>query len=182
MRSPLGSWPPATGRSQRPCLYPLAGGDLPLIAGLEAGTALLRLRELGTDRKRWPSVKPFCRWLGRWPPHKVSGGTILSRRVRPGANRAAQALRLAANGLHHARRALGAFLRCLQSRRGTPQAITATAHTRARLVDSLLKHGTAYVAQGMAAYEQQHSQRQAQQRARQARELGFQRVPTHATV
>jgi transposase len=165
-----------TGLSQ------LAGVDLTLIEGLEAGTARLRRSEIGTDMSRWPSVKHFCRGLGRCPQHQVSGGKILSRRVRPGANRAAQALRLAASCLHHSRRALGAFWRRLKSRMGTPHAITATAHQLARLVYSLLKHGTAYVAQGMEAYEQQHYQRQVKQMARKARELGFQLVPAHATV
>jgi hypothetical protein len=34
----------------------------------------------------------------------------------------------------------------MQARLGTPKAMTATAHTLARLVDTLLKHGTADVA------------------------------------
>jgi transposase len=65
---------------------------------------------------------------------------------------------------------------------GPPQAITATAHQLARLVDSLLKPGTASVAQGMAAYEPQHDQRQVKPMARQARALGFQLMPATATV
>jgi transposase len=166
----------------RTCLYQLAGVDLTLIEGIEAGPALILLSEIGTDMSRWPSVKHFCSWLGLCPQHNVSGGKILSRRVRPGANRAAQALRLAASCLHHSRSALGAFLRRLKSRMGTPQASTATAHKLARLVYSLLKHGTAYVAQGLEAYEQQHHQWQVKQMARKARELGFQLVPATATV
>jgi hypothetical protein len=39
----------------------------------------------------------------------------------------------------------------MQARLGTPQAITATAHTLARLISAMLKHGTAYVAGSMAA-------------------------------
>ncbi len=52
---------------------------------------LVILSEIGTHMSRWPSVKHFCSWLGLCPIHKVSGGKVLSRRVRPGANRVAVA-------------------------------------------------------------------------------------------
>ena len=87
----------------------MAGVDLTTIEGIEAGTALVLLSEIGTDMHRWPSVQHCCRWLGRCPPHKLSGGKVLSRRVRPGAQRVAVALRLAARTVQHARTALGAF-------------------------------------------------------------------------
>jgi hypothetical protein len=47
----------------------------------------------------------------------------------------------------------------------------------ARLVYSMLKHGTAYVQQGLDAYEQQYRQRAAAALARRARELGYELVP-----
>jgi len=115
-------------------LYRLAGVDLTTIEGIEEGTALVILSEIGTDRTRWPSVKHFCSWLGLCPQHKISGGKVLSRRVRPGAHRVTVARRLAARTLHHSQSALGAFFRRLKARLGTPKAITATAHKLARLV------------------------------------------------
>ncbi len=48
---------------------------------------------------RWPTEKHFASWLGLCPHHKISGGKVLSRKVRPSANRAATALRLAAQCL-----------------------------------------------------------------------------------
>jgi transposase len=130
-------------------LYRAAGVDLTVIEGIEESTALTLLGEVGTDMSRWPTVKQFCSWLGLCPQHKVSGGKVLSRRTKPCANRAAQALRLAASCLHSSKSATGAFFRRLKARAGTPKAITATAHRLARLVYSLLKHGTAYATQGM---------------------------------
>ena len=59
-------------------------------------------------------------------------------------------------------------------------AITATAHKLARLVYSLLKHGTEYVAQELAAYEAKYRERKLQGITRQARELGFSLVPVAA--
>ena len=43
----------------------------------------------------------------------------------------------------------------MQATLGAPNAITATAHTLARLVYTMLKHGTADVQQGLDEYEQQ---------------------------
>ena len=153
-------------------LYRLAGVDLTTIEGIEEGTALVILSEIGTDMSRWPSVKHLCSWLGLSPPHKISGGKVLSRRVRPGAQRVTVALRLAARTVHQAHTALGAFYRRMRSRLGAPKAITATAHKLARLVYSLLKHGSAYVQQGIEAYESQYRERKIKALARQARAFG----------
>ncbi len=118
----------------RTSLSRMAGVDLTTIEGIEAGTALVILSAIGTDMTRWPSVKHVWSWLGLCPQHTISGGTVLSRRVRPGAPRVTVALRLAARSFHHSQSALGAFLRRMKARLGTPKAITATAHTLARLV------------------------------------------------
>jgi pyruvate/2-oxoacid:ferredoxin oxidoreductase beta subunit len=64
----------------------------------------------------------------------------------------------------------------MKSRLGTLKAITATAHKLARLIDSMLKHGTAYVAQGLETYEQQYRERLVKTLSRKARELGYELV------
>jgi transposase len=91
----------------RQALYRMAGVDLTAVEGIDATTALIVLSEIGTDMSRWPSEKHFASWLGLCPQHRISGGKILGRRTRPGSSRAAQALRLAARPLHHAKSALG---------------------------------------------------------------------------
>jgi transposase len=158
-------------------LFRLSGVDLTAIEGIEEGTALVLLGEVGLDMSRWPTEKHFSSWLGLSPQHKVSGGKVLSRKVRPGANRAAQALRLAARALGHSRSALGAYFARLKARLGAAKAITATAHKLARLVYALLKHGQAYVAQTLEEYERQHRERQMRGLERQAKALGYQVVP-----
>jgi hypothetical protein len=75
---------------------------------------------------------------------------------------------------------LGAFFRRLRTQLGTPKAITATAHKLARLVYSLLKHGTAYVQQGMEEYEAQYRARKVKAMARQAHAFGYTLVPLAA--
>jgi len=161
-------------------LYRLAGVDLTTIEGIEENTALIILSEIGTDMHRWPSVKHFWSWLGLCPQHQISGGKVLSRRVRPGAHRVTVALRLAARTLHHSQSALGAFFRRMKARLGTPKAITATAHKLARLVYSLLQHGSAYVQQGLDAYEAQYRERKVTTMAKQAKALGYTLVPLAA--
>jgi hypothetical protein len=47
--------------------------------------------------------------------------------------------------------ALGAFYRRIAARRGLAKASTATADKLARIIYAVLKHGTAYVAPGLAA-------------------------------
>jgi transposase len=158
-------------------LFRLAGVDLTTIEGIEENTALIILSEIGTDMHRWPSVKHFCSWLGLCPQHKISGGKVRSRRVRPGTHRVPVALRRAARTLHHSQSALGAFLRRMKVRLGTPKAITATAHKLARLVSSLLRHGSAYVQQGLEAYEAQYRERKLTTMAKQAKALGSTLVP-----
>src|SRR5207244_12141124 len=86
----------------------VAGVDLTAIEGIEESTALVVLSEVGTDMSRWPSEKHFGSWLGLAPNPKKSGGKVKSSATRPGVNRAAQALRLAAQNVRRSKSPLGA--------------------------------------------------------------------------
>jgi hypothetical protein len=154
-------------------LHHVVGVDLTAIEGIEESTALVVVSEIGTDMSRWPGEKHFGRWLGLAPNPKKSGGTVQSSATRPGVNRAAQALRLAAKNLQRSQSALGAFCRRIAARRGLAKAMTATAYKLARLVYALLKHGTAYVAQGLAAYATASRERVMRQVKRKAAALGL---------
>jgi len=68
----------------------------------------------------------------------------------------------------------------MKVRLGAPTAITATAHKLARLVSSLLRHGSAYVQQGLDAYEAQYRERKVTAMAKQAKALGYTLVPLAA--
>jgi transposase len=90
---------------------------------------------------------------------KISGGKRLSGKTKPVVNRAAMALRMAAGSLYKPHCALGAYYRRMKARLGAPKAITATAHKLARLVYSMLKHGTEYTDVGQDYYEQSYKSR-----------------------
>src|SRR6516225_5363415 len=124
----------------RAALYYVTGVDLTELEGIADVTALVVVSAIGLDRSRFPSVKPFCAWLGLCPVVKQSGRTrkgkkkIKSAQARRGRGRAAQALCLAANSLWKNRSALGSFLRRLKARLGPQKAVMATAHKLARPV------------------------------------------------
>jgi hypothetical protein len=154
-------------------LQRMSGVDLTRIDGIDTNSALKIIAEIGIDMSRWKSAKHFASWLGLCPGTKVSGGKVLSAKSKPVANRAAAALRMAAFTLFKSKSALGAYLRRQRSRLGAPKAITATAHKLARLVYTMLKHGTAYVDAGQEYYEERYRTRVVQNLKRQAQKLGF---------
>src|SRR6267142_670494 len=161
------------GFDVRTALYYVVGLDLTEIEGISELTALTLISELGPGVSRFASVKKFCSWLGLCPNWKKTGGRVRSSRTRRGVNRAALALRLAAQSLHHSRGALGGFLRRMKGRLGTQAAVTATAHKLARIVYLALKHGMTYMRQSQEEYEAQMKEKQIKALKRKARQLGL---------
>ena len=154
----------------------MTGVDLTQIDGIDSLTALKVISEIGLDMIRWPTSKHFASWLGLCPGNKLSGGKRYRMRSKPSANRAATALRLAAQGLANSHSTLETYYRRIRARLGTPKAITAMAHTLAWLVYSMLRYGTAYVDAGPQAYEQKYRDRMLTNLQRKAKALGYQLV------
>ena len=165
----------------RTSLFEASGVDLTRIPGIDTSTALKVISEIGVDLARFPSVKHFTSWLGLCPGTKISGGKVLSSATKPCANRAAQALRMAAQALRKSQTALGAHHRRLCSRMDKPKAITASAHKLARLVYFMLTRGQAFVEAGQDEYEERYRQRVVQNLTRRAQQLGFHLTPQGAS-
>jgi transposase len=157
-----------------------AGVDLTRINGLAATTVMKILTEIGPDLARFETVKHFCSWLGLCPATKISGGKVLSSGTKRSANRARQALKMAAMSLSHSDSALGAFYRRLSGRMDKPRANTATAHKLARMVYFMLTRGEAFIDQGQQHYEEQQRQRSVAALKRRATALGFVVTPAGA--
>jgi transposase len=181
--------PPKGGRGRpvkaekfdlRGALIRACGVDLTRIHGIDVGTALKVIAEVGPDLSRFPTVKHFTSWLGLCPGTKISGGKILSTRGRHVANRLAQALRMAAVSAGRSKSALGAYYRRLAARIGKAKAVRATAHKLARLIYTLLTKGQAYVDQGQDRYEEQYQQRRVKHLQRMAQEMGYSLAPAAA--
>jgi len=156
----------------------IAGVDVCQIEGVEAITAQTLISECGTDMTRFPTQRNFTSWLGLSPNNRKTGGRIRSRRTRRVHNRAAVALRVAAQTLHRSDSALGSYYRQMKARHGAGKATTATAHKLARLYYRLMKHGEAYFAQSQAQYDAFRRERDLHALKRRARRLGLELLNT----
>ena len=166
----------------RALLFKMAGVDLTVLEAINETTALVILSEIGTDLSPFPHEKNFVSWLGLCPQHRGSAGKIFKRRTRRGANRAARALRMAAQGCHNAKNALGAFYRRIQARSGGAKAVVATARKLAERIYRLLRYGQEYVRQSQEAYEAAYQLRLVRSLTKKAASLGYKLVPETMTA
>lgn len=155
----------------------MCGVNLTRIDGIDVTTALVVVSEIGTDLSKFPSDKHFTSWLGLCPGTRITDGLSVSGKTKPYANRAAQALRLAATALRTSRSAFGAYFRRLCARMDKAKAVTAAAHKLAWLIYSLLTKGEEYTDQGQAYYEERYRQRVLHNLSRRAQQLGMVLMP-----
>jgi len=161
-------------------MYRMTGVDLTQIDGISTLTAQTALCECGHDLSAFPSEKNFTSWLGLCPNNRITGGKVRRTRTRRVQNRLADALRVAAQSLHHSKSALGAFYRRMKAHLGPAKAITATARKLACQIYRLLKYGTDYVDQGEQRYEQQYRERLLHGMRKRAQQLGYDLVAVHS--
>jgi transposase len=161
----------------RKYLYQITGVDLTQIDGIGEQIALTVVSEVGVDMNRWKTEKNFASWLGLSPSNEKTGGKVIQRGTKKVVNRAATALRLAAQNLRTSQSFLGAKYRRFRGRMDAPKAITALAHNLATLIYPMLKFGHNYTDKGMQFYEQRYRERQLQYLKKQAAKQGFQLTP-----
>jgi transposase len=157
-------------------LHRILGVDLTQVPGLNVLTTQTLLAEIGPDLSRFEDGSALASWLGLCPDNRISGGKVLSVKTRKVKNRAATALRMAAQSLHHSQSFLGHFYRRMRAKLGAPKAITATAHKLARIIYHMVTTGHAYDETICAQNEVQNRQRLEARLRKQARELGLQSV------
>ena len=163
-------------------LFQMCSVDLTRIDGIDVTTALVVVSEVGADMGKFPSDKHFASWLGLCPGTKITGGKVMSGKTKRCANRAAQALRLAAAALRSSQSALGAYYRRLCARMDKPKAVTAAAHKLARLIYAMLTHGQEYTDRGQDYFEERYRQRVLHNLTQKAKAMGMQLVPAHSTA
>ena len=104
------------------------GVDALAIGGLNGGCFLDIVAETGLDLRQFPSANHYASWLGLAPNNKKSGGKVLCSKTPKRPNRAAFALRQAANAIGRCKtHELKPFLHAIQKRNGWNGAVTATA-------------------------------------------------------
>jgi transposase len=163
-------------------LQRVTGVDLTRIDGIDLMTAQTILAEVGLDMSRWKTESHFASWLGLCPDNRITGDKVIGRGKRRVVNRAATALRMAANALLRTQTYLGAQYRRLRTRLGAPKAITAMAHRLARLVYRMLKYGQRYADKGAEYYELRYQNQQTQFLRKKAAQLGFQLTEATASI
>jgi transposase len=158
-------------------LFQALGVDLTLIDGIDVGTALVILAEIGVDVSRFPTEKHFASWLRLCPPQNESNKTNRRRGHRKGTSRVTIAWRMAARSAGKTMTPLGLFYRRIRSRLGGLGAVKATAHKLACLVYRMLKYGQEYVTQSMEEYEAKVKANMLKALKRKAAAMGFQLSP-----
>ena len=90
----------------RRALLNVGGVDLTEVPGIDVGTALKIVSEVGSNLSRFETAKRFCSWLGLCPGTRISGNQRLSGASERIANRVSRALKLAALGLSRSKCAM----------------------------------------------------------------------------
>ncbi|MEI8378362.1 MAG: IS110 family transposase [bacterium] len=127
-------------------VYNLCGIELLNIPGVNTGTILTLLSEVGLDLSKFKTAKHFASWLGLSPNNKITGGKVISSHTDSKKNRIALAFRDAANSLERIKvdNQLKGFFKRLSSKKGRLIAITATARKIAIIVWNMLTKKVEY--------------------------------------
>jgi transposase len=155
----------------------ILGVDVTKIPGIRTGIAQTLFGEIGPDFTKFRSASAFASWMGLCPDNDISGGKVLWVGTRKVKCRAATALRMAAQSLHHSKSALGDFYRRMRAKLGAPKAITAAAHKLARIIFHLISTRQEFDDSRFAADQLRYEKRQEGKLRAKAQALGFQLVP-----
>jgi transposase len=153
------------------------GIDLTKIPGIRTGIAQTLFGEIGPDFTKFRSASAFASWMGLCPDNDISGGKVLWVGTRKVKCRAALALRMAAQSLHHSKSALGDFYRRMRAKLGAPKAITAAAHKLARIIFHLVTTSQEFEDSKFAAHQVRYHKRQEIKLRAKAKSMGFELIP-----
>jgi transposase len=153
------------------------GVDLTKIPGIRTGIAQMLFGEIGPDFTKFRSASAFASWMGLCPDNDISGGKVLWVGTRKVKCRAATALRMAAQSLHHSKSGLGDFYRRMRAKLGAPKAITAAAHKLARIIFHLVTTRQEFDDTRFSADQLRYLKRQENKLRAKAHALGFQLTP-----
>ena len=188
--------PPSSGSKQKPQgrntihfehanltqeMHRIYGTDLTLVPGMGAQTVYTVFSEVGRDLSTpFHDDGRFSSWLGVCPGNNITGDKRKNSKTRKVASRAAQAFRLAAQGLRRSQSALGDYFRRMCARLGTPKGITATAHRLARIFFHLVTTRETYNEAIFAEEQQRSAKRRTNRVTKEAMRLGYRLVPIGA--
>jgi transposase len=119
----------------------ILGVDVLAIYGLSETGGLQILAETGTDMTKWENEKHFASWLNLCPNNKLSGGKLISSKVKKGRpSIAGQAFRAAANAVQRSDHWLADYFRRMKSIGGNKYAIVATANKLSTIYYKMVRY------------------------------------------
>jgi transposase len=133
--------------------------DVTRITGISELSALSILSEVGTDLKKWKTQHHFTSWLGLAPNTKISGGKIISSRLKKKKHYAGQAFRMAANGLKNSKGPLGDYYRRIKINAGGKKAVVATARKLAIIYYQMISNQAVFNPTALIEYQEKYKQK-----------------------
>ena len=108
---------------------------------------------------KWKTDRHFTSWLGLAPNTKISGGKIISSRIKKKKHYAGQAFRMAANGLSNSKSPLGDYYRRIKSKAGPAKAVVATARKLAVIWYKMISNKTKFNPTELIEYQERYKQK-----------------------
>ena len=126
-------------------IYNATGVELTEIYGIKGTIALTVFSETGANiKEKFPTDKQFVRWLNLVPDNKITGGKVISSKVKKRKNKAGQAFKSAANTLWKAQNPLADDLRRRKAKNGAGKAIVAIAKKLATIYYKMITEKVAF--------------------------------------
>jgi transposase len=144
-------------------LNEILGVDVTEIVGISELSALAILAEVGNDMSKWKTEHHFTSWLGLTPNTKISGGKVISSKLKKKKHHAGQAFRIAANSLYKSQSPLGDHYRRLKAKVGAAKAVVATARKLAIIFFKMIFNQEAFNPKALIDYQEKHKQKKISQ-------------------
>jgi transposase len=121
------------------------GVNLLNIDGISNITVMSLMGELGSNfTDNFKNARHFCSWCNLSPTDKITGGRIVSSRMKKRVNNVGIILRNCAQTLAQSKSVFGDYYRRMKSKGGGKYAVCATAHKLATIIYTMVKKQTEY--------------------------------------
>lgn len=144
-------------------LKEIFGIDVTEVVGISELSALAILSEVGTDMSKWKTGHHFTSWLGLAPNTKISGGKVISSRIKKKKHHAGQAFRIAANSLYNSKSPMGDYYRRLRAKAGAAKAVVATARKLAIIFYMMVINKEAFNPAAIEDYQKKNKEKKIKQ-------------------
>jgi len=126
-------------------------------------SALSILSEIGTDMSKWKTQHHFASWCGLAPNTKISGGKVISSRIKKKKHHAGQSFRIAANSLSNSKSPMGDYYRRLRAKAGAAKAVVATARKLAIIFYKMVSNKESFNPAAIEDYQKKYKEKKINQ-------------------